>query len=394
LPTDHIGLRIAYWRKRRGGMTQSALAGLAGVSQAYISKVESGRKGIERRAILVAIASALQVTVADLLGQPGDPTDPLKADAAAAVPAIRVALIEIEEGERRTPAHSPAQLSAAVERLAGLRARSDYTPMAGLLPDLLTEAAAHGGLPLARVGYETSVCLRNLGYRDLSLPAARVALLGAKQAGHRAWIGAAEFIHTLALPVEAAGITSRVAERRLAALQTGSTDPDVRQMLGQLHLSAALACAVDGRPDDARTHMSAAVQEARTLGDPNDGCGFNLIAFGPTNVGLWQMSVDAELGDHGKGIELARSVEPRHHKVASRHEAYWLTLGRALTHSGKTDRQALVAFINAERAAPTPFSLNPVARNAVMSMVNRARQRSVPDELRILVRRLGVEAGT
>jgi transcriptional regulator with XRE-family HTH domain len=392
LPTDHIGLRIAYWRKRRGGMTQSALAGLAGVSQAYISKVESGRKGIERRATLVAIAGALQVTVADLLGQPGDPTDPRRADAATAVPAIRVALIEIEEGERRPPTRSPTRLATAVEHLAELRARSDYAPMAGLLPDLLTEAAAHGGLPLARVGYETSVCLRNLGYRDLSLPAARVAVIGARQAEHPAWIGAAEFIHTLALPVEAAGITSRVAERGLGALQAGAADPEVRQMLGQLHLSAALACAVDRRPEEAHAHLSAAMREAETLGDPTDGRGFNLSTFGPTNVGLWRMSIDAEFGDHGRVIELARRVEPRRLAVASRHEAYWLTLGRALTHSGRTDRQALVAFINAERAAPTPFSLNPVARNAVMSMVNRTRQRSIPDELRILARRVGIEA--
>jgi transcriptional regulator with XRE-family HTH domain len=39
-------------------MTQAVLAGLAGVSQSYISHIESGRKGIERRSTLVAIASA------------------------------------------------------------------------------------------------------------------------------------------------------------------------------------------------------------------------------------------------------------------------------------------------------------------------------------------------
>ena len=78
VPTDHVGARIAYWRKRRSGMSQATLAGLAGVSQSFISYVESGRKSIERRATIVAIASALQVSVADLLGEPGDPTDPLK----------------------------------------------------------------------------------------------------------------------------------------------------------------------------------------------------------------------------------------------------------------------------------------------------------------------------
>src|SRR5205823_8115373 len=83
---EHIGARIGYWRRRRG-LTQAVLAGLAGVSQPFVSQVEAGQKGIERRSTLVAIAGALQVSVADLLGQPGDPTDPAKAGVARVVPA-------------------------------------------------------------------------------------------------------------------------------------------------------------------------------------------------------------------------------------------------------------------------------------------------------------------
>jgi transcriptional regulator with XRE-family HTH domain len=120
--TDTIGARIKYWRMRRSGMTQAVLAGLAGVSQSYISQVEAGRKGVERRSTLVAIAKALRVTVADLLGQPGDPTDPLKAGAADAVPAIWAALIEIDEGERRAPTRTHEQMNAAIKQVAGLRA--------------------------------------------------------------------------------------------------------------------------------------------------------------------------------------------------------------------------------------------------------------------------------
>jgi hypothetical protein len=66
-------------------------------------------------------------------------------------------------------------------------------------------------------------------------------------------------------------------------------------------------------------------------------------------------------------------------------------LGRALAHSGKADREALVAFINAERAAPVAFSLNSMARDVVVSMVYRAQRRSVSNELRTLARRLGIE---
>ncbi len=175
---DHIGARIAYWRKRRG-LTQAVLAGLAGVSQGYISHVEAGRKTIERRSTLVGIARALRVTVADLLDQPGDPTDPLNGDVAAAVPAIRAALIEIEEGERRTPMRGSEEMATAVDRVAALRVRSEYATMAPRLPGLLLDAAVHGGLELARIGHATSECLSSLGYRDMAMFAARVAVAGA-----------------------------------------------------------------------------------------------------------------------------------------------------------------------------------------------------------------------
>jgi hypothetical protein len=84
-------------------------------------------------------------------------------------------------------------------------------------------------------------------------------------------------------------------------------------------------------------------------------------------------------------------VRPDALRIANRHQAYWLSYGRALAHSGKTDSKALVAFMHAERAAPTPFSVNPVARDAVASMVYRARRRSVSEDLRTMARRLGVE---
>lgn len=390
-PRDHIGSRIAYWRKRRGGMSQAALAGLAGLSQSFISQVESGSKGVDRRSTIVAIAAALQVSVADLLGQPGDPTDPLKAGATSAVPAIRAVITEIEEGERRTPSRSTDELVAIMEHVDRLRAVSDYGAMAPLLPGFLLDAAAQGGILLVRAGYETSVCLRNLGYRDLALSAARIAVQAAREYEDAAWLGAAEFVHTLAMPIEAAGTSSRVAGRALIDLQRRAAQVPVRQMLGQMHLSASMACAVDGRPDDAASHLAAAHAEARTLGDPEDGAGFNLCSFGPTNLALWRMTVDIELGEYGQVLELARKTTPGPLRVANRHQAYWMSYGRALAHSGRTDREALVAFMHAERAAPLAFSLNPLARDAIVSMVYRAQRRSVSDDLRVLARRLGVE---
>jgi transcriptional regulator with XRE-family HTH domain len=323
---DHIGSRIRYWRGRRG-LTQTVLAGLAGVSQPFISYVEAGRKSIERRSTLVAVARALQVTVGDLLGQPGDPTDPLKEQVQRVIPALRVALIEIGEGERRRPTRTPEEMAAAVEQISALRAGSQYSPMSALLPELLLDAAAYGPRLLAQVGHSASECMSSLGYRDLAFFAARVAVEAASEAEDPAWIGSTRFVYTLAMPIESAPTASRVADRALAALQSAAGDSQVRQVLGQLHLSASLVCAVNERPDDAAAHLTEANREARSLGDPDDGLGFNLLAFGPTNVGLWRMSVAAELGEHQRVVELARTIEPLRLKVANRRQPTGCTWG-------------------------------------------------------------------
>ncbi len=388
---EHIGTRIRYWRRRRGGMTQQQLADFAGVSQSFISKVEAGQKTVERRSTMINIASALQVSVADLLGQPGDPTDPLKAGVAAAVPAIRLALIEIEEDAPCVPTREPDQLAADIEHLVQMRSDSDYAGIATLLPELLPAAAAAGPLQLAQVAYQASATLRRFGYRDLALTAAKVAVNAAAEAGQSAWLGAARFAHLLALPVEAAATASRVADRTLAELQRYAGDERVRQVLGQLHMSASFSAAVAGREDHARDHLRAAAAEARTLGDPADGYGFNRMAFGPTNVKLWNMAVAAESGDHDRVIDLSRHTNPGPLRVVDRHQAYWLDLGRAYAHSGKNDAQALAAFMHAERIAPVPFSVNPLARDALVAMVNRAQRRAVPDNLRTLARRVGID---
>jgi transcriptional regulator with XRE-family HTH domain len=380
-------------------MSQETLAGLAGVSRPFISMIESGRRTVERRSTLVAIAGALQVSVADLLGQPGDPTDPRKVAAVAHVPAIRAALIEIEEGLRRAPTRSRDDLDAAIDALVdGRRRTADYATMAAHLPGLLYEAAAHGAVAQARVGYETSACVRTLGYGDLALPAMRISLAGAHDADDPAWIGMARFGYTLAMPAEVADTAARVADRALRDLQAAAREPRARQMLGQVHLAAALACATAERADDAAAHLQAAEQEADTLGDPADGLGFNALAFGPTNVGLWRMTVAVELGEHGRAVEIAGRLDPSPLRDAGRRQSYWLELGRAQVGT-RHDPQARAAFLHAEQAAPVPFAVNPLARDAVLAMVNRAnlsakrsaRRSAVPPDLRVLATRLGID---
>lgn len=391
---EHIGAKVRVWRRRRG-LSQATLAGLAGLSQGYVSQIEAGLRGVDRRSTLIALAAGLDVSVSDLLGQPGDPTDPLRLRASEAVAAIRVALVELEAGEVGDPARGPEEMADAVEGAMRLRQTSDYLTLAPLLPGLLRDAAAYPGTEaLTRIAYEASVCLRNLGYRDLSWPAAKIAVTAARELEDPAWLGAANFVYTLSLPMEAATVARKVGERSLADLQNAAAGASARQMLGQVHLSAAFSSAVAKQTATVEAHLAEAEREAATLGEPDDGRGFNLSFFGPTNIRLWKMSLFTELGEYGKVLELADGIPVDDLPVANRRQSYYMSLGRSLAQSGRRDKEALVALARAERAAPAPFRLNPITRDAVSTMVHRARRKAVAEDLLAMARRLGISPTT
>jgi transcriptional regulator with XRE-family HTH domain len=70
---DDLGQRLRRFRDERG-WTQAALAEHAGVSKPYLSELESGAGRRPSGQILLKLADALGVTVADLLGRQVLPT--------------------------------------------------------------------------------------------------------------------------------------------------------------------------------------------------------------------------------------------------------------------------------------------------------------------------------
>src|ERR1700734_3172843 len=86
-----IGARLRILRRWRS-KTQEELAGLAGVTQGYISLVEKGLRPLDRRSIISALAGALEVSETDLVGGPHLSRDRIQSDPHLHVPALRVAL--------------------------------------------------------------------------------------------------------------------------------------------------------------------------------------------------------------------------------------------------------------------------------------------------------------
>jgi transcriptional regulator with XRE-family HTH domain len=377
-----IGQQVATWRRRRG-MSQRVLAGQAGISQPYLSQIETGGKPVERRSTLVGLANALQVSVAELTGQRDDPTDPAKARAAAAVPAIRTAIIMRESGESVAP-----DAGTSVDAAMAASTATDYTTLAPTLPNLI---GSRTGPDLVRVGYVAMWYLQHVGHIDLARAVARLALDEAREADTPAWLGAAEYAREAALPQENADVAARLATRAADGIQHALSDPDVRQMYGMLHLRAALRTAAMGDGAAARSHLSEAAMEADTLGEPSDGKGMCSLAFGPTTVGLWHLKVNVELGEPDAAISAAETVDPRLTVLPHRRAFYWLDLGRALATAGRDDDAAL-ALLRAETVCPQLARLHYVVRDTVGVMLRRTQRRAVSGPLRRAAQMIGVEA--
>ena len=365
-----IGEQVAYWRRRRG-KSQRVLADLAGMSQPYLSQIETGVRPVERRATLVALANALDVSIADLTGQPGDPTDPSRAAAAAHVPAIREALIRREVGELTEPHYAVRDAMVA-------GGAYDFVTVAPMLPNLLGGLRGGDLVQVAHVGVYT---LKHLGYADLARDAARLAVTEARELGDPAWIGIAEFIRILAMPPEMPGAPARLAQRVADEIQPHIGDPRVRQAYGMLHLHAALRAAVGKQTVAAGDHLGEARAAAISLGEPEDDLGLARFAFGPTNVGFWTVSTELELGEPHKALEAAKNINAGLIPLANRQAPYYADVATALAEVGRDD-EAIATFLRSEAAGPQWFRLRPTVRDTIRSIVRRTRRNAVSKQMR------------
>lgn len=364
-----IGAQVAYWRRRRG-KSQRVLADLAGMSQPYLSQIETGTRPVERRATLVALAHALDVSIADLTGKLGDPTDPARAAASAHVPAIRDALIRREVGELTEPHYD-------VRTVMEAGGAYDFTTVAPMLPNLLGGLRGGDLVQVAHVGVYT---LKHLGFTDLARDAARLAVTEARELGDPAWIGIAEFVRILAMPPEMPGAPTRLAQRVADEIQPAIGDDQARQAYGMLHLHAALRAAVDRRPDVARDHLDEATEAAESLGEPED-LGLARFAFGPTNVGFWKVSVEMELGEPHHALETAQLVAPGLIPLANRQAPYYADVATALAEVGRDD-EAIAAFLRAESVGPQWFRLRPTVRDSIGAILRRTSRNAVSKQMR------------
>jgi transcriptional regulator with XRE-family HTH domain len=240
------GQRIARARRRRG-LSQAALAGLAGRSESWLSQVERGLRQVDSHNVLTALAEILRVDVSELTGdEPGEPRGSQYA-AAREIERAMMAYDALESViEADTAVHAPdlARLRLEVERANRSYQAARYEEAGRILPGLI-RAVETAARTCPRTDAIAVSALRSQVYQAATMVLSRVGETGlAWTAGDRA-VTAAEHADAGLLAAMSAFRLAHVFIRRKHASQARD-----------LVTGAASALERSGTQGDPRTAVS------------------------------------------------------------------------------------------------------------------------------------------
>jgi hypothetical protein len=276
-----------------------------------------------------------------------------------------------------------------------------YTEVASALPDMLSTAmatraelttsediAAASG-QLAEIYVLASELMVKLGADHLAWTTADRAMQAAYGSGD---------VLTQATARRAWGIVLRRAGRadtaqRLVVDAAAALQPELHRgpeylsVYGSLLSTAAYTAAVDGDRATASTLIGEAVDAAGRLGADGN---HRFTAFGPTGVGLYQVSIARVLGDSGTAIEAARRIEPTAIPLTERRARYWSDVARSFHQWGKPE-QCYRALLAAEHACPDEVRYRKPIQQITTSLLHHPTAHTLPG-LRTFARRTGAPA--
>lgn len=394
------GQRLARLRARHR-WTQARLATESGYSLPAVKAFEQGRRSLDRPAVILAFAQALDCHPTEITGAPYVPvqTDRDGQTAVASVAAVRRALLRHGRPSRPTEAEAAAvdlpQLRVRVDEANQYRQAAALTKSGALLPALLRDLQVAAELTdgdqrrqvygLLASGYECAMqYLYKLGHSSDATLATERVVWASRETGDplralaASWYDAGEFL-TIGEHDEAGAIIDE-ALTELGAIP--SPGPEAVSLRGAFHLKASLNLARATDTKGAVRHLGHAQQAADELGeDRNDW----QMQFGPTNTALWSVSLPVELGQGKAAVARAEKVKLPADYSRERHSHFHIDRGRAYFYNGQRE-EAVAAFLAAERLAPQATRAHAAVRETVGTMI-RTRKRGDLVELGI---RLGV----
>ncbi|WP_328380749.1 helix-turn-helix domain-containing protein (plasmid) [Streptomyces sp. NBC_00440] len=382
LPTLPIGERIRHHRLRQG-RTQAVVAGLCGITEDYLSQVERGRKTPSSE-VLARLAVQFGVTAGALLGDPVE--DVPLAPATPGADVVRALL-----GQQPSAGPAPTTAVTLRERVENIwriwqTSPTRFTDAELLLPDLITDvetavrASRHTTESgerrvLLRIsadlyGLLRSYC-RRAGRLDLALMVADRALRAAEDADDPLRIAAAQWNlgHVLLSQPGDEHAARDTALRAAEALQRELQGPEAVAVQGALELVAVVAEARTRRAWAARDRLANRVAPlAKQAGEGNT----MWTVFGPVNAELHAVSVEMLDGNAVEGLRLADKVDTDQLPSRERRMTFGLEVARCYALR-REDAAVLVHLLELEVLAPEDLQRSPLARELVISLVQRSR---------------------
>ncbi|MFJ8602628.1 helix-turn-helix domain-containing protein [Streptomyces shenzhenensis] len=398
--TESNGQRLARIRARRR-WTQQRLATETGYSLAAVKAFEQGRRSLDRSAVVLAFAKALDCHPTEITGGPYTPvsSDSEGQAAVASVAAVRRALLRhgrpTRPAEHEVAAVDLPELHKRVDQANGHRqavalAKSGET-LPALLRDLQVACEVSEGdqrreaYGLLASAYECAMqYLYKLGRTSDATLATERVVWSARETGDplrilaSQWYDAGEF-----LSIGEHDEAGAIIDDALTELGTvRDPRPEAVSLRGAFHLKAALNSARAADPQVAEQHWEKAKTAAEELGSDHN---HYQLQFGPTNVAIWGVSLPVELGRGRVAVDRADKVRLPSQFSPERHSHHFIDVGRAYFYNGQRE-QALGAFLRAERLAPQATRMHAGVRETVGIMI-RTQKRGELVELGI---RLGV----
>lgn len=385
-----IGRRVRQIRNARRKSLR-VVAGLAGISAASLSRIETGQRALDSRAEIVALANALQVAPSELTRQL-EPT--IGNGEGAAVKAARRALIAVTRNDPAGQVVLADVLRARIESLVIDQRRCDHDAVGRELPALIRDihssvAAGRNVRELLGLGVLLHVqgshaFLGDMGASDdLRWLTATLARQFAAEHGGAEVLGLATFGAANGL-LAAGEFDAALAE--LDSVTVPTTTDTAEQLDGMLALSRSLVAAADKRPADVDAPLDYADDLATRTGEGNA----YWLGFGPTNIGVWRMGVALEARDFAKAASIAEKLRPERLPTATRRATYWANYGRALARIRGRQDDAVHALRQAELISPPRVQRHPFVRDVLAEMLVRSRRDAMGRELRAMAYRAGL----
>lgn len=380
-----IGERISWYRQRRG-RSQEVLAGQIGRTADWLSKLENGRLELDRLSVLRLVAEALDVTLADLIGEPSL-MEWTEDSGQRTVPALRSVLMDyrLVAGVGGLPLSEPVPLDELKSDLDDLwlayqDARFGYVAhrLAMLIPVARNATRAYEGDEsrtssgrLALAYHLAATLLTKLGEVDLAWTASNRGMEAAQQSENPVVIGS--LLRSLAHSLLSTGEYREAV--RLTHDVVNYLDPHMSsagQTLTSVYGTALLAGSMAAaRADDRETvrdFLDGAAGAAQRLGSDQNKL---WTAFGPTNVAIHRVSTAMELGDLQVAISVGPALDTSGVPV-ERRVRHALEVARALSSANRRD-DALAAILDAEQIAPEQVRYHFLSRHLVQTWIRTQR---------------------